>query len=104
MKRKLFISSAVISTAFLLIIIDLFIYAWTTKPSLYFKSHDYLPIFGEVKMTVTELWGRNILFFNQEAPYTGSIVSMGNDGVIANGFTGYGIYYQLIKDPARSDI
>jgi hypothetical protein len=33
----------------------------------------------------------------------GSIVSTGIDGVTVNGFTGYGIYYRLIKDPARSD-
>ncbi|MEI9863238.1 MAG: hypothetical protein WDN00_01485 [Limisphaerales bacterium] len=101
MKRRAFKICAGISTAFFLIFVGLAIYAWTIKPSL--RSEPYFPIFSGVKITATELWGGNVIFFNQEAPYTGSIVSLGDDGVIVNGCTGYGIYYRLIKDPARTD-
>jgi hypothetical protein len=103
MKRKLFIGSAIISTTFFLTFVGLFIYAWTVKPNLYFESHHYFPIFGGIKMTVTDRWGGNILFFDQEAPYTDSIVSLTGDKTSVKGCDGWGIYFRLIINPDRKD-
>jgi hypothetical protein len=108
MKRKIFVGCAGISTALFLIFMGLFIYAWTANPNLYFESHHYFPIIGKIKMTVTKLWGGNILFFNQEAPYTGGIISMTSSKsniqtVSEKGWDGFGLYFRLIQDAARKD-
>jgi hypothetical protein len=59
---------------------------------------------GNLHVTVTSDWGGNLVFFNGEAPYTGSVVSLAGDkSVVERGLTGLGIYFRLIEYTSKNE-
>lgn len=72
------------------------------EPSIRWSSlaltKDFRVSFGETHGEV------DLLFFNQAAPYLGSIIGMGGDKTVSvSGCDGLGIYYRVIKHADRKD-
>ena len=97
MNRQILKVSTYVSVLFLALFIGLYSYAWIVDPDLHSSSSEISV--GNARLTVTKLWGGQLILFNQEAPYTGGIYAMSGDKTVsAKGWDGFGIYFRLIKD------
>lgn len=91
-----------VSMLLLVVFIGLYSYAWIFDPDL--DPPSFHISVCSVHMTVTKHWGGKIIFFNQEAPYTGGVYALtGDQTVKAKGCDGFGIYYRLITDTKTTD-
>ncbi len=88
--------------------------------SLYFTVSDYYPnpdvggsdihwrylsIGGGIHITATGLWGGNVVLFNGDVPYTGSVIYIADNKSTDNsqsvtGWTTHGIYFRDIPQTA----
>jgi hypothetical protein len=85
------------------VFITLFAYAWVFDPEL-FPRPTFCMSFSIFNMTVTKRWGGQVIFFNQQAPYTGGTYSIFGDSKSAKGWDCFGIYFRSIKDQKRTDV
>jgi hypothetical protein len=108
MKSRIFKTCSYASTVFLLTFVNLYIYAQIVDPrknvSTPYPSCPHIS-FGKIcNATVTKELGGNVIFFNQEYYYSGSIISFAGDKSISEtAWDGPGIYFRLIKDIRRPD-
>jgi hypothetical protein len=65
--------------------------AWTLKPNLYAPPH--IQIAPGLSVTVTELWGAELVIYTGSAPYIGG--SLGSARV--SGWDSIGLYFRCVK-------
>lgn len=106
MKKSVLLSLAFISLALCLglIILDAYISIVDYSGGVG-KNWINVSVGNGIHMSVAKCFGKvSVLFFNQDFPYTGSIVGFSGDkSVTEKGYEGWGIYFRLLKDVRRSD-
>ena len=108
MKNKFLRNSACASTVLFVGFVSLYIYAQIANPHLHLDTPDifypHVSLGENVNVTVTKDWSGDLIFFNQNVPYSGSIVSMAGDKTVnVTGCDGWGIYFRSIKHTTRKD-
>jgi hypothetical protein len=98
MKKRIQISCAVVSLTAFLVSMMLTIYVWTVNPNP-LKHWSYVRLGGEIHVAVINRWGSNVVFYNEDMPYLGDVISVDDRPKISErGWSGCGIYLRLIKN------
>jgi len=89
---------------FFLGFVGLYIYAQIADPYKSPITCPHISFGNNVNATVTKNWGGNVIFFNQEVYYSGSIISFAGDKTVSEvGWDGPGIYFRSIRHIVRKD-
>jgi hypothetical protein len=65
----------------------------------------YISLGKDFHVAITKNWGGNLVFFNEERPYTGSIIKFAGDKTINEwGLNGWGIYFRHIENSVQKSI
>jgi hypothetical protein len=103
MKNKCFRNCAYISVVLFLISAGLLAYAWLGSSNSS-QGLPYISLGENVHISVTKRVGGGLVCFNQDTPYTGSIIKFAGDNTInETGFTGAGIYFRHITHAVEKD-
>ena len=86
MKKNLFRNYVYISTVLFLGFVSLYLYAEIADPH---PNMETSPLtcphisFSNFNVTVSKIWGGNVIFFNQEVYYSGSIIGFAGDKTVS---------------------
>lgn len=103
MKNKIR-NGAYISAILFLGFICLYIIVWFLNPNQNL-DWSYFSLGKDFHIAITKNWGGNFVFFNQDSPYTGSIIKFAGDKTIKEwGLTGWGIYFRHIDNSVQKSV
>ena len=103
MKTRIFKASICISGILFLSFLALSIYTWSFSPNTC-PDWSFISPLPNVHIAVTKNWGGNLVFFNLNRPYTGSIIGFSGDKTVhESGVTWGGVYYRSIRHYVKED-
>jgi hypothetical protein len=84
--------------------ICLYISIWVLRPNQGI-DWSYISLGKYFHIAVTDNWRGNLVLFNQDSPYTGSIIKFTGDKTIDEwGLTGWGIYFRHITNSVQHSV
>lgn len=105
---NVFTNSACASAILFFGFAGLYAYAWLANPNPQADKSgihwSYVSFGNGLHIAVTKEFGGNVVFFNQNMPYQGSIITLAGDNTVGEtGFTGAGIYFRHIIHTVETD-
>ena len=90
--RAFKIAITVGSSVLLLLVTSFYVYAMIRRPEP--LNQPRIPLVANFNMSMTDLRGGQVMFYNYTRPYAGSMLG---EAHIVHGWSGFGIYYRQIK-------